>query len=149
MDNDDDFIRSLKETLTQRAGAEQEQVKKENREFDLIAAKAPEDWKKLKAWLKDKVAQLPQDLISYEEKLDSAEINYRVSQGMRTTEIVFHQKVVTQIVVQTRAGVQEGDLAFECSVERQGLRWFYATNQMASFDVPGIGRDILIRATKG
>jgi hypothetical protein len=149
--DDDDFIRNLKETLTQRAGAEEEQVKQENREFAQIAAKAPDDWKRLKTWLREKIAQLPTELVGYEEKLDSAEIKYRIARGMRTTEITFRhvEKVMTQIVVEARGGAADGDFTFECNMRGQKMDWFYATNQKVIFDVPGIGKAILTEATKG
>jgi hypothetical protein len=149
--DDDDFVRNLGAQLLQRSKAEEEKVKKENRDFDLIEAKAPADWKKLKAWLKEKITQLPPDLVTYEEKLDSVEIKYSTARELRTTQIVFRQvgKVVTQIDVKAKGGGTDGELAFECEVQGQNLIWFYATNQTARFDPAGMGQRILTEATRG
>jgi hypothetical protein len=149
--DDDTFIRDLKETLTRRADAEEERVKRENREFDLVAAKAPGDWGKLKAWLKERTAQLPAELVSYQEELNSIEIRYRIPRGMRTTQVVFRQldKFATEIVVTAKGGVLDGDFTFECGIEAKVLIWFYATNQKVRFDIPGMGKVILTEATRG
>jgi hypothetical protein len=147
---DDDFIRSLKETLTRRAQAQEEQVKKENREFDLIAAKAPGDWKKLKAWLKEQINQLPGELITYEEELDSAEIKYRAGQHTRTTGIIFRHidNVVTVLEIRARGLPIDADITFECDIQDNKLSWFHTTNPNIRPDIEGIGKTILTEATK-
>jgi hypothetical protein len=148
---DDDFIRNLKETLTRRAEANDEQVKKENREAALIGAKAPDDWKMLKGWLKESITQLPLGLVDYEEKLDSAEIRYRIPHGMRTTHVVFRclDKVMTQVVAEAKGGAIDEQLIFECGVQGQSLTWGYPSNPNTRFEVPEMGKAILTAATRG
>jgi hypothetical protein len=149
--DDDDFIRGLRETLARRAETQEEQVKKENREFAQIVAKAPDDWKKLKAWLREKTGQLPQEQITYEEELDSIEIKYRGGLHTRTTGIIFRHvdHVITSFEVRARGWPTDEDFTFECDIQDNKLSWFHTTNPNIRPDIAGIGKTILTEATKG
>jgi hypothetical protein len=146
---DDAFIRDLREKLIQRTKADQENTRRENLEYDLIKEKAPEDWKRLKAWLKEKAAQLPAEIVTHEEELDSVVIRCRFDREARVTKIQFHHvdRIMAHIKVESRGGGVQGDVTFECDVQGRNLSWFYSTNEEARFTLEEIGKNILTRAT--
>jgi hypothetical protein len=150
--DDDAYIRDLKDKLIQRSKADAAAVEKENRESGIVSEKAPPDWERLKAWLKQKASQLPTDLVDFaiDASGDSLEIGYRVNRGRRRTEVAFRHisGVFSEISVKSSgSGPQERDFTFECEVQGNTLVWVYQNNRKVRFDIEGMGKAILTEAT--
>jgi hypothetical protein len=121
---DEEYVRSLRTKLESRVSASEEQTKKENQEAEIVKQEAPDDWVRLKVWLKETSDQVnrgrSEGLVHYEdgEDLNAVKIVCRLGTDRREAIVSFTSILGGRIDV--RGNV---NLAFECSVQGDKAVW--------------------------
>lgn len=140
---DEEYLRSLRTKLESRVSASEEQIRKENREKEIVKQEAPDDWMRLKVWLRETSDQVnkgrSEGLLNYEdgEDLNTVKIECRVGTDRREATVRFMSSLGGRIDV--RGNV---NLVFECNVQGNKAVWVSERGQEVC-TVEAIGKKIV------
>lgn len=121
---DEEYVSSLRTKLESRVSASEEQTQKENLEAEIVKQQAPNDWVRLKVWLRETSDQVnkgrSEGLVNYEddEDLNKVKIVCRVRTDRREAIVSFMSDLGGRIDV--RGSV---NLVFECNVQGNKAVW--------------------------